>query len=81
LKDKQIILQNDVLDALNAWADNRGSEAEQKLNKENFKTWTTPPEIPVKIGRIADKGKQRRVTVNGFFDLLNVVPRYADDAK
>lgn len=48
---------------------------------EDFTLWTTPPKIQVKISRIAETGTQRQVTVNGFFDLLNVVPRYADDAK
>lgn len=48
---------------------------------EDFKLWTTPSRIKIKISKIAEKGKQRLVTVDGFFDLLNVVPRYADDAK
>jgi|GEM_PF-5703496 len=39
--------------------------------------WMYAPDIEVDIGRGARN--PRKVTVAGFYDLLNVVPRYADD--
>lgn len=49
----------------------------EKLFKDNIKVWMTPPKIHVKIGRIAkDEKNQRYVTIDGFFDLLNIVPHY-----
>jgi 5S rRNA maturation endonuclease (ribonuclease M5) len=65
--------------ALEEWR--KSSPLAANMKAEEFTLWTTPPKIQVKISKIAEKGNQRRVTVNGFFDLLNVVPRYADDAK
>lgn len=65
--------------ALEDWR--TSSSLAAKTQAEDFTIWTTPPRIKIKISKIAEKGKQRLVTVDGFFDLLNVVPRYADDAK
>ncbi|MDO5657183.1 MAG: hypothetical protein Q4G36_02535 [Paracoccus sp. (in: a-proteobacteria)] len=65
--------------ALENWRSSSEPAADTKA--VDFKLWTTPPQIEVKISKIAEKGTQRLVMVNGFFDLLNVVPRYADDAK
>ena len=65
--------------ALDEWRTSSVLAASTK--PEDFQRWTTAPQIKVKISKIAEKGNQRLVTVNGFFDLLNVVPRYADDPK
>ncbi|WP_182417777.1 hypothetical protein [Bartonella sp. HY038] len=52
------------------------------LFAENIDVWMTPPKIHVKIGRIAkDEKNQRYVTIDGFFDLLNIVPHYTVDDK
>lgn len=67
--------------ALGKWRTSSSLDTNTNTNDQDFTLWTTPPEIQVKISRIAETGTQRQVTVNGFFDLLNVVPRYADDAK
>ncbi|MBU0724371.1 MAG: hypothetical protein KJ904_14815 [Alphaproteobacteria bacterium] len=72
-------LVDEVRRVLKAW--HKSSSSVEKLGVGAFDRWTKAPEIEVKISKIAKTGDQRKVTVNGFFDLLNVVPRYADDAK
>lgn len=65
--------------ALEEWR--KSSSLAENTTAEDFTRWMSPPEIKVKISKIAQNANQRLVTVDGFFDLLNVVPRYADDAK
>lgn len=64
--------------ALNEWRNT--SNLEEGLD-EKFDIWTKAPRIEVKIGTIVKKGEQRKVEIDGFFDLLNVVPRYADESR
>jgi hypothetical protein len=62
-----------AFDALGNWLKNQKSE---KFDSEpDFATWLTPPKIDIKIGKIVTSNNQRWVKVDGFYDVLNVVPR------
>ncbi|WP_095180527.1 hypothetical protein [Pseudomonas sp. Irchel 3F6] len=62
--------------ALEEWQGGKGSqEAENFKVNADFGIWLVPPAIPIKIGPIVQSGNQRSVTVSGFYDVLNVVPR------
>ena len=41
----------------------------------NFENWLTPPKIRIKIGNVIQSTNQRSVLLDGFYDVLNVVPR------
>ncbi|MFW9080346.1 hypothetical protein ACOI9X_13875 [Pseudomonas sp. P2757] len=62
-----------ALQALTDWRDN------QKENRfkvtPNFESWLTPPSIRIKIGPIVQPANQRTLSVEGFYHVLNVVPR------
>ncbi|EZP81488.1 hypothetical protein BV97_02706 [Novosphingobium resinovorum] len=61
--------------ALNEWSINcLPDEEQEKFSLE----WLMPPYLEVEIGRGGPR-KRSKVSVYGFYDLLNVVPRYADD--
>jgi Cdc6-like AAA superfamily ATPase len=65
-----------VLKALEGWWN------KNKQGVAPFEAWTTPPEVKVKIGRTPkNANNQRSVRVAGFYDLLNVVPRYAESVQ
>ncbi|CNF27306.1 Uncharacterised protein [Yersinia nurmii] len=64
------ILRNEVLAALNVFQENYGTE-EACFDP----AWLSPPEISVAVGRL-NIANLRSVKQEGFFDLLNVVPRY-----
>jgi len=64
------ILRNEVETALNIFQENYGTE-EACFDP----AWLSPPEISVAIGRL-NIANLRSVKQEGFFDLLNVVPRY-----
>jgi hypothetical protein len=62
-----------VLAALNDWSNNQTAFAE--AISPNFENWLTPPKIRIKIGAVIQSANQRSVLVDGFYDVLNVVPR------
>ncbi|MBN5402452.1 hypothetical protein JY555_12730 [Serratia marcescens] len=62
-------VRDEVERALKVFQDNRGTE-EIPFNSD----WLSPPEISIAIGR--PKAIPRTVKQKGFFDVLNVVPRY-----
>jgi len=57
--------------------ENWGEKHEQDNSElsDTFGRWLTPPEIRIKIGKIIKSANQRSVLLNGFYDVLNVVPR------
>ncbi|MCE9954552.1 hypothetical protein [Aeromonas rivipollensis] len=68
-------LQTIVINALNTWQKTRPAVNDAP----DFKEWTTAPKIKLKIGRrLLSSDSQRSVDIDGFYDLLNVVPRYAE---
>jgi len=74
-------LRGTVCKALTDWR-NALPETNRSGLVPNFEKWTEAPEVTVKIGRVLSKAlNQRTVIVDGFFDLLNVVPRYAENKK
>lgn len=74
-------LRGTVCEALTDWR-NALPETNRSGIVPNFDKWTKAPEVTVKIGRVLSKAlNQRTVIVDGFFDLLNVVPRYAENKK
>lgn len=64
-----------VREALMATAANA---PDPKKSADSFNRWTKAPLINVEIGQHRET-RQLLVPVHGFFDLLNVVPRYVDD--
>lgn len=62
-----------ALDALKDWRQHQ--EAESLRVYPNFESWLTPPTIQIKIGPIVQPANQRSVALNGFYHVLNVVPR------
>ncbi|MBC7284539.1 hypothetical protein [Hoeflea sp.] len=68
-------LRDEVEAALRAFQNKCGSEDAQ------FEPiWLSPPEISIAIGR-AKAAKPRMIKQKGFFDVLNVVPRYYPKAS
>lgn len=67
---KSDILRDEVEKALQAFQSKSGFE-----DVPFEPDWLNPPEISIAIGRAA-AAKPRIVKQNGFFDVLNVVPRY-----
>lgn len=65
-----VLLRREVIIALNKFQISRDSEEVPFYSK-----WLKPPTISVVIGR-ANAPNPQRVKQTGFFDLLNVVPRY-----
>ncbi|MCM5557283.1 hypothetical protein [Pleomorphomonas sp. JP5] len=76
-------LREEVEKALTEWQKARPEvQSDAASPKEQFKKeWLEPPEIRIAVGRITTKSKQNTVTVDGFFDVLNVVPRYYPQAS
>ncbi|MDR6188432.1 hypothetical protein QE372_000700 [Agrobacterium pusense] len=71
---KSEILRDEVDKALQAFQEKWGSE------QAPFESiWLHPPEISIAIGRSA--AAPRIIKQNGFFDVLNVVPRYYPKAN
>ncbi len=68
-------LRETAVEALKSWASATLRENEPS---PDFDAWITPPSVTVKIGNIAKAGTQRTVKIKGFYDLLNVVPPYAE---
>lgn len=70
-------LRDTICETLKAWHD--AFPEKKHLNiVPNFEKWTTAPKVTVKIGRVRGNSiTQRTVVTDGFFDLLNVVPRYS----
>lgn len=67
------LLKGTALEALKDW---RGNQTYGKLiTPPNFESWLTPPKIRIKIGPIVQSANQRSVLMDGFYDVLNVVPR------
>jgi hypothetical protein len=73
-------LRATVLNALEHWFE-KSESAEGLKTKPDFKRWTTAPKIELKIGKTGNSTNPRSVNIDGFYDLLNVVPRYSDPAK
>lgn len=66
---------------LNNWF-NAQPKDNQLIIVPEFEKWTSAPKVTVKISRILENpANQRVIQVNGFYDLLNVVPRYAEAAQ
>lgn len=64
------------------WYDTFSSEAKRPTTSPEFKKWTQVPQVTVKISNILkNKPSQRFVVIKGFYDLLNVVPRYAETVQ
>jgi hypothetical protein len=62
--------------ALEEWQGRKDSqEAKNFKVNANFGAWLVAPTIPIKIGPIVQPANQRTVTVQGFYHVLNVVPR------
>lgn len=62
-----------VLEALKDWRNNQSAINEGI--SPNFENWLTPPKIRIKIGNVIQSTNQRSVLLDGFYDVLNVVPR------
>ncbi len=70
--DPKTGLKGKVIEALQNYDDSMS---------EKFVDWTKQPKIGVKISKIVDDTYQRTVMIDGFYDLLNVVPRYSEQSK
>ncbi|MEB8388413.1 hypothetical protein OO012_14380 [Rhodobacteraceae bacterium KMM 6894] len=78
--DSKDSLRTAVLNALELWS--KTSATDKTSNKKpDFEKWTTAPKIHLKIGKIGSASNTRFVEIDGFYDLLNVVPRYANPAQ
>lgn len=62
-----------ALEALKDWRKNHTAKS-LKVNP-SFENWLTPPKIQIKIGPIVQSANQRSVELEGFYHVLNVVPR------
>jgi len=60
-------------EALENWLENQEEENPELI--KGFRRWLIPPKIRIKIGKIVKSANQRSVLVEGFYDVLNVVPR------
>ncbi|RBL70305.1 hypothetical protein C3E98_018300 [Pseudomonas sp. MWU13-2625] len=67
------LLKEAALEALKGWSKKQVSENFDFV--PNFKKLLTPPKIQIKIGAVIQSDNQRSVLVDGFYDVLNVVPR------
>ncbi|EJM27829.1 MULTISPECIES: hypothetical protein [Pseudomonas] len=66
-------LRTTALEALKNWRDSQ--TAKNIKASSNFDNWLKPPTIRIKIGPIVQSANQRSVELDGFYDVLNVVPR------
>ncbi|MBD9598561.1 hypothetical protein IB252_01750 [Pseudomonas sp. PDM10] len=66
-------LKGTALAALKDWKSNQA--AFNNVNSLDFEKWLTPPKIRIKIGAVIQSANQRSVLADGFYDVLNVVPR------
>ena len=62
-----------VYRALENWRENQTEEYPEMSN--SFASWMAPQQIRVKIGKIIKSDNQRSVVMDGFYSVLNVVPR------
>lgn len=70
-------LRDTVCATLTTWQKALPGSTHQTVVR-NFEKWMRAPKVTVKIGRVlSNPASQRVVIIDGFFDLLNVVPRYA----
>lgn len=66
-------LNEAVKEALDAWKASRGNEKKDDGHFD-FANWLVPPKIRINFG--VNAVAKRSVEVDGFYDVLNVVPRY-----
>ncbi|WP_460155858.1 hypothetical protein [Pseudomonas sp. S2_H10] len=62
-----------ALETLKDWRDHQAAESFKVYPR--FESWLTAPKIRIKIGPIVQSANQRSVLLDGFYDVLNVVPR------
>jgi hypothetical protein len=67
------LLKGAAIEALKDWT--KSQFAANIDFQPNFKKWLTPPKIRIKIGAVIQSANQRSVLLDGFYDVLNVVPR------
>lgn len=70
------VLRDEVEKALKAWQKASGSK-DSHFNPD----WLEGPEIEISIGRSVNSKSQRTIKQEGFFNVLNVVPRYSPQSR
>lgn len=70
------VLRDEVEKTLRAWQKARGAK-DVHFNPD----WLEAPEIEIAIGRTLYSKSQRTIKQAGFFDVLNVVPRYSPQSR
>lgn len=74
--DREAPISQLKLAAFNALENSLENQEEENLEiVTRLSSWLTPPQIHIKIGKIVKSSNQRSVRVQGFYDVLNVVPR------
>jgi hypothetical protein len=79
-KGTEIKLRDVSLEALKAWQVDWNRRENRGKTEADFETWSKAPKVTVGL-RSPSVKEPRSMQIEGFHDLLNVVPRYAETSS